>query len=92
MKLIIFISTIFILFSCNNQRQINYSKIKGIEDINEQVITIFYNNVLDSLIGDFYFESKPIPQGELIEKARGFAGVSNKTKVFSKNRWINLNQ
>lgn len=98
MKLIAFILTLFLLISCNNQKAINYSKINGIDDINEQVITDFYKNVLDTLIGDCYFQSKPILQTELIDKTHGFSGVSEQDQVFFKEqidkfkslRWENL--
>ncbi len=98
MKRISYIATLFILISCNNQKPINYSKINGIEDINEQVITDFYNNVLDTLIGDCYLISKPILQTELTDKTNGFYGISEQDQDFFKEqidkfelfRWENL--
>jgi len=98
MKLVTYIWTLFLLISCNNQKPINYSKINGIENINEQVITDLYKNVLDTLIGDCYFVSKPILETDLIDKTHRFSGVSKQDQDFFNEqidkfqslRWENL--
>jgi len=98
MNLIIYIATFFLLISFNNKKPVNYSKINGIEKINEQVITDFYKNVLDTLIGDCYFQSKPILHTDLIDKTYRFSGISEQDQDFFKEqidkfeslRWENL--
>lgn len=86
------------MLSCTNQKSTDYSKINDLEDLNEEVIKDFYYNVLDTLVGDCYFQSKPIQKTELMGDRYNFSEASIVDKDFFKLqidkfkslRWENL--
>ena len=71
-----------LIFSCDSQKPIDYSKLETIQDLNEKVLVDFYENVLDTLLGENYLYNLP----NLKMKLSRFKGLGNSDQDFFKQQ------
>jgi len=95
MRQIIFLLLSLIIISCDSNKSVDYSKLDKFPELDEKVLVDFYENVLDSLIGENYLKSKPFFKTDLIDKSFGLPLLSNadqdfftlQTEKFKEFRW-----
>lgn len=95
MRQIFFLLFILIIFSCDNDKPVDYSKLDKLSELDEKVLVDFYKNVLDTLIGENYLYSIPYLETDLIDKSYGLPLLSDsdqdffqlQTEKFKEFRW-----